>query len=236
MKYQTAYLMDCMDFMKLIPDKTFDLAIVDPPYGINNGGGQRGSTGKRPNGQITNAKVKNYPKYAGQDKTTPPQEYFDQLKRVSKNQIIFGANYMTTKINANSSCWIVWDKDNGANDFADCELAYTSFTTATRLFKFRWAGMRQGDEKHREYRIHPNQKPVALYKWILSTYAKPGDTILDTHLGSGSSRIAAHELGFNFTGIEKDPYYFAEQEKRYKNFCKQQNLFQLEDGQTFLYT
>ena len=204
MRRQIAYCMDCMDFMKLLPDKAFDLAIVDPPYGIGAGGAMGGDV---------LAKNKNYKVYSGADKASSEKVYFDELKRVSKNQIIFGANYMTTKINADSSCWLVWDKENGENNFADCELAYTSFKTAVRKFAFKWQGMLQGDMKHKEERIHPNQKPVKLYEWILSNYAKPGDRILDTHLGSGSSRIAAYNLGFDFTGVEKDEFYFLEQKK-----------------------
>ena len=176
------------------------------------------------------ARNKHYRVYAGADKASPEKAYFDELKRVSRNQIIFGANYMTTKINADSSCWIVWDKENGENNFADCELAYTSFKSAVRKFAFKWQGMLQGDMKHKEDRIHPNQKPVALYLWILKNYAKQGDKILDTHLGSGSSRIAAHEMGFDFVGCEKDSFYFMEQEKRFRQACSQQSLFEMDGG------
>lgn len=176
------------------------------------------------------AKNKIYKVYDEADKKSPEKEYFDELKRVSKNQIIFGANYMTTKINADSSCWIVWDKENGMNNFADCELAYTSFKTAVRKFSFKWQGMLQGDMKHKEERIHPNQKPVKLYEWILSNYTKPGDSILDTHLGSGSSRIAAFNLGFDFTGVEEDSFYFLEQEKRFKEYTAQGSLFSYDGG------
>ena len=179
---------------------------------------------------LANNQNKNYKVYSGADKASPEKVYFDELKRVSKNQIIFGANYMTTKINADSSCWLVWDKENGENNFADCELAYTSFKTAVRKFAFKWQGMLQGDMKHKEERIHPNQKPVKLYEWILSNYAKPGDKILDTHLGSGSSRIAAYNLGFDFTGVEKDEFYFLEQEKRFKEYTAQGSLFSFDGG------
>ena len=124
-----------------------------------------------------------------------------------------------------SSCWIVWDKDNGKNDFADCELAWTSFKSAVRKFKFRWQGMLQGDMANKEIRIHPTQKPVALYTWLLQNYAKPGDKILDTHLGSGSSRIAAYDLDFDFVGCEIDPDYFKAQEERFKAHTAQESLF-----------
>lgn len=135
--------------------------------------------------------------------------------RVSKNQIIFGANHFIERINKNSSCWIVWDKDNGNSDFADCELAWTSFKTAVRKVKFRWNGMLQGDMKNKQERIHPTEKPIRLYEWLLKNYAKQGDKILDTHLGSGSSRIAAYNLGFDFWGYEIDKEYFDAQEQRF---------------------
>ena len=151
----------------------------------------------------------------------PDKEYFDELMRVSKNQIIWGANHFISKIPYDSHCWIVWDKENGDNDFADCELAWTSFDTAVRRFRFRWAGMLQGDMANKEFRIHPTQKPVALYQWILSKYAKQGDKILDTHLGSGSSRIACYNGGYDFWGYEIDKEYFEKQEQRFENHTSQ---------------
>jgi site-specific DNA-methyltransferase (adenine-specific) len=152
------------------------------------------------------------------------------LCRVSRDQIIWGANHFISRIDdardANSPCWIVWDKDNGANDFADCELAWSSFPTAVRRFKYTWNGMLQQDMANKERRIHPTQKPVALYKWLLTNYAKEGDKILDTHLGSGSSRIAAYDLGFDFTGYELDKDYFNAQEQRFANHIAQPKLFE----------
>lgn len=168
--------------------------------------------------------------YSGADKASPDKAYFDELKRVSKNQIIFGANYMTTKINDNSSCWLEWDKENGENNFADCELAYTSFKTDVRKFAFKWQGMLQGDMKHKEECIHPNQKTVKLYEWILSNYPKSSDRILETHLGSGSSRIAAYEMGFDFVGTEIDKAFFSAQEKRFKEYTAQGSLFPFDGG------
>ena len=159
------------------------------------------------------------------DLNAPEQSYFDELFRISKNQIIWGANHFISRMPFDSSCWIVWDKDNGATDFADCELAWTSFDTAVRKFKFKWQGMLQQDMKNKESRIHPTQKPIALYKWLLTNYAKQGDKILDTHLGSGSSRIAAYDLGFDFTGFELDKEYFEAQEKRFQNHIAQGQLF-----------
>ena len=206
---------DCMEGMARYPDKYFDLAIVDPPYGINMDGGNIGGNNC--------GKTKDYTK-KDWDNKIPDKEYFNELKRISKNQIIWGANHFVENIyQSNSSCWIVWDKDNTGN-FADCELAYTSFKTAVRMFTFRWNGMFQQDMKNKEFRIHPTQKPIALYKWLLHNYAKQGDKILDTHLGSGSSRIAAYEMGFDFTAFELDTEYFEAQEKRYKAHIAQLKL------------
>jgi site-specific DNA-methyltransferase (adenine-specific) len=151
--------------------------------------------------------AKNYTKKSW-DCNAPGAEYFFELKRVSKNQIIWGANHFINSIKENNSpCWIVWDKCNTGN-FADCELAYTSFDTAVRKFEFRWNGMLQGDMKNKEARIHPTQKPVRLYTWILSNYAKEGDLILDTHVGSASSLIACHQLNFDAVGCELDEEYY----------------------------
>lgn len=211
--------MDCMEYMRTLPDKTFDLAVVDPPYGI-------GESGKNNKSRTKLAKAQDYKPFAGLDKSPPNKECFLELARVSKNQIIFGANHFADKLpHPASSCWIVWDKENGGNDFADCELAYTSFRTAVRIFRFRWQGMIQGNMKHKENRIHPTQKPVSLYAWIFNHYAKPGDKILDTHLGSGSSRIAAYDAGLDFVGCEIDKYYFKAQEERFAEYTAQCSLF-----------
>ena len=213
------YNMDCMEYMRTLPDKTFDLAVVDPPYGI-------GESGKNNKSRTKLAKAQDYKPFAGLDKSPPNKECFLELARVSKNQIIFGANHFADKLpHPASSCWIVWDKENGGNDFADCELAYTSFRTAVRIFRFRWQGMIQGNMKHKENRIHPTQKPVSLYAWIFNHYAKPGDKILDTHLGSGSSRIAAYDAGLDFVGCEIDKYYFKAQEERFAEYTAQCSLF-----------
>jgi len=211
---------DCMEYMKGCDDNSFELAIVDPPYGI-------GESGKTNSTRSALAVSKDYKSFAGDDLSAPDAGYFDQLKRVSKNQIIFGANHFidTFPFMCNSPCWIVWDKDNGANDFADCELAWTSFKTAVRRFKFTWHGMIQGDMKNKERRIHPTQKPVKLYDWLLKNYAKEGDRILDTHLGSGSSAIAAHYGGFWFVGCELDPDYFKAATERFDKETRQESLF-----------
>jgi len=207
-----------MEYMAGLPDKAFDLAIVDPPYGIGEDGEKNHSRGKL-------AKPKLYtPKQW--DREAPDKLYFDELIRVSQNQIIWGANHFISQVPINSSCWIVWDKQNGENDFADCELALTTYNSAVRMFTFRWAGMLQGDMKRKETRIHPTQKPVALYKWLLSRYAKPGDKILDTHGGSGSICIACHDLGFDLTWMELDADYYKDACKRYKEHTAQTVLFE----------
>ena len=215
--------MDCMEAMRKMPDNAFDLAIVDPVYGdVTQGGymthnhGQRVGTGK--------ANQKGYHNGLwNQGKTG--DEYFSELLRVSRNQIVWGGQYFTDDL-PESQCWIVWDKLHPEGiGFADCELAWTSFNQAARVFRFRWNGMLQQDMKNKEERIHPTQKPVALYKWLLQKYAEPGMKILDTHLGSGSSRIAAYDLGFDFVGYEIDKQYFDDQEKRFKEHINQLNLF-----------
>ena len=211
-----AYNMDCMEYMRTLPDKAFDLAVVDPPYGIHMDGGKLG-------GGVL-ARQSCYEKKKWDDRA-PDEEYFAELRRVSKNQIIFGANHFISKIPFDSHCWIVWDKENGENKFADAELAWTSFETAVRIFRFRWQGMLQGDQKNREKKIHPTQKPVALYRWIYKNYAKNGDKILDTHLGSGSSRIAAFDMGLDFVGCELDADYYKAQEERFAAHAAQMSLF-----------
>lgn len=207
-----------MELMARYPDGYFELAIVDPPYGIdvtNQSQGKGGGVAKKIEYKKTDW-----------DKIAPNQTYFKELKRVSKNQIIWGANHFIENIpNANSSCWVVWDKDNGSTDFADCELAYTSFNTAVRKIKWKWSGMLQQDMKNKEIRIHPTQKPVKLYEWLLMNYAKEGDKILDTHLGSGSIAIACHNLGFDLTACELDAEYYNAAIKRIENHKAQQRLF-----------
>jgi site-specific DNA-methyltransferase (adenine-specific) len=206
--------MDCLEGMKEFPDKYFELAMVDAPYGIGEDGESNHS--RRNKAKPTLYTPKNW------DKEVPNELYFTELRRVSKNQIIWGANHFGNQPPA--SCWIVWDKKNSA-DFADCELAWTSFDSAVRKFEYRWNGMLQENMKDKETRIHPTQKPVALYKWLLKNYAKEGDKILDTHLGSQSSRIAAFDLGFNFTGYELDKDYFEVGCKRFEQHKSQLKLF-----------
>ena len=207
---------DCMEYMATLPDKAFDLAIVDPPYGIGMMDSDNKSRGKL-------AIAKDYKKL--NDSKPPEINYFKELQRVSRHQVIWGANHFITKNPVDSSCWLVWDKVNGNNDFADCELAWTSFKTAVRRFKYMWNGMLQQDMKNKEFRIHPTQKPVALYDWILRNYAKPGQRILDTHLGSGSSAIAAHYFGCDFVGCEIDVDYFNAAKERFDRETRQVAMF-----------
>lgn len=212
------YNMDCMDGMKEFPDGYFDLAIVDPPYGI------RVDVKGRKKGRTRLAAAKDYEPFAGGDFTPPGEEYFQELFRVSKNQIIFGANHFISKIPYDSPCWIVWDKDNGGTNYADCELAWTSFKTAVRKYRYTWDGMRQENMRNKEYRIHPTQKPVALYEWILINFAAAGATILDTHVGSASSLIACHKTGHKFVGFELSKYYYDLSEKRYRQEAAQMQI------------
>jgi site-specific DNA-methyltransferase (adenine-specific) len=208
---------NCIDFMKDCADNYFDLAIVDPPYGIDINNQSQGKGGGV-------ARKIDYVK-KDWDKSPPDEKYFTELMRVSENQIIWGANHFISKMPFDSSCWVVWDKNNGGSDFADCELAYGSFNRAVRKYSFTWAGMLQGNMKDKEQRIHPTQKPVALYKWLLNNYAEQGQRILDTHLGSGSSAIAAHYFGCDFTGIEIDEDYFNAAQKRFAHETRQISMF-----------
>lgn len=151
--------------------------------------------------------------------------FFDEFLRISKHAIIWGANHFISKLPYDSPCWLVWNKENGTNDFADCELAWTNFPTSVRKFDFRWNGMLQGYMKNKETRIHPTQKPIALYSWILDTYANGGGKIFDPCVGSGSSRIACFAKGFDFYGCELDKEYYDLQEKRFKEYKQQLVLF-----------
>ena len=202
---------DCMEGMARYPDKYFDLAIVDPPYGINGGVDNRKAIETKSGNNLRRLSRKGGMEW---DRNTPNQTYFTELKRVSVNQIIWGGNYMIQNLK-NTRCFIVWDKMTYIPSMSQIELAWTSFETHSQLIKIN---SNQND------RIHISQKPVALYKWLLHNYAKQGDKILDTHLGSGSSRIAAYEMGFDFTAFELDAEYFEAQEKRYKAHIAQLKL------------
>jgi len=209
---------DCMEVMRHIKDDEFELSCVDPPYGIGESGKTNASRGKL-------AIAKDYKPFHGDDLKPADKEYFIELRRISRNQIIWGANHFMQNIGLGSSCWVVWDKQTGNSDFADCELAYTSFKTAVRKFTFQWSGMLQGDMKNKEHRIHPTQKPRKLYDWLLKNYAEKDHKILDTHLGSASSAIAAHYFGCDFVGIEIDEDYYIAACERYTAETAQEALF-----------
>jgi len=193
-----------MEAMKLMPDNYFELAIVDPPYGIGMDGKNNWSGSKH--------KIKDW------DSAAPSVEYFEELIRISKNQIVWGANHFISRIPFDSKCWLVWDKKNDGFSFADGEMAWTSFDTAVRFFRHH-----RGQQTDK--RIHPTQKPVKLYEWLLDNYAKEGDKILDTHLGSGSIAIACHNLGFALDAWEIDAEYYAAAVKRFEQHKQQLKLF-----------
>jgi len=192
---------DCMVGMARYPDKYFDLAIVDPPYGLNI--------------------AKEKPRISGRwnyipkqwDSSVPDESYFTELVRVSKNQIIWGGNYFALPP---SRCWVLWDKQQPVDNFADGEMAWTSFDAVLSIFRFSFCLNRD--------KIHPTPKPVALYKWLLTNYAKPGDKILDTHVGSASSLIACHDMGFDAVGFELDPDYYKASKQRLEDFMAQPRL------------
>lgn len=205
-----------MEYMRGCDNNSFDLAIVDCPYGIGEDGIKNHSRNNLT--KATKYTPKNW------DKQPPTKEYFQELMRISHNQIIWGANHFISRIPFDSPCWIVWDKNN-SGDFADCELAWASFNKAVRKFTFTWNGMLQGNMKRKEKRIHPTQKPKALYNWLLKNYAKKGQRIIDTHLGSGSSAISAHYFGCDFVGIEIDKDYFDAAQARFKKETAQQSMW-----------
>ena len=201
------YNEDCLEAMKRMEDDSYDLAIVDPPYGI----GAENHQGKKENGW-------NQWKKKDWDQSRPNKEYFEQLFRVSNNQVIWGGNYFVDCLIC-SMGWIVWNKGQRNFSLSDGELAFSSFSRALRIFDYPRA------KCLKEKRIHPTQKPVALYTWILSNYAKPGDKILDTHLGSGSIAIACHNLGFHLDGYELDVEYYNAAKKRLEEHQRQLRLF-----------
>jgi site-specific DNA-methyltransferase (adenine-specific) len=197
--------------MKAFPDKHFDLAVVDPPYGIDNKKSISGyKSGCRMNSLMAGKKWD----------IRPNQEYFSELFRVSKNQIVWGGNYFTDFIKP-SRCWFIWNKDKHSFKHSDFEMAWTSFDFVCEIIKIQHHGFLVSDKET----IHPTQKPVKLYKHVLQNYAKPGDLILDTHMGSQSSRIAAYDMGFDYVGFELDEDYFQQGNKRFENFISQQKLF-----------
>lgn len=222
----TLHLGDCMDILKSMPNKAFNLAIVDPPY--FSGLERRQFYGKR----VSDNGVKRVYQQSAKWEV-PGEEYFKELERVARYYIVWGCNYFDYHF---ASGRIVWDKCNGSSSFSDCEIAATNLFASVRLFPFMWNGMcqgksmaegriMQGNKRLNEKRIHPTQKPVALYAWLLKQYAKEGWRILDTHLGSGSIAIACDELGFSLLGIELDPHYYEAAVRRLKNHQRALKLF-----------
>lgn len=244
-----AYNCDCLEYMKSLPDNYFDLAIADPPYGIGaSKPSKKAERARQADGSVLQVPVTDFTK-KDWDNTIPSQEFFDELRRVSRNQIIWGSNYFGLQ-----GGMIVWDKINGNSDQYDCEIAYQSFNKRTDLVHYMWNGMfqgkycgrdirqavvQQGNKALNEKRIHPTQKPVILYEWLLNNYAKKGDRIFDPMIGSGSSRIAAYKMGFDFVGCEVDKEYYEKSIERFNREClgltklsngkivKQLNLFEL---------
>lgn len=210
---------DCRIGMAEYEDNHFDLAIVDIPYGLKIG--RNGKIGG--NGKIT--EVREY-KHVRWDDKTPDTDYFLELFRVSKNQIIWGGNYITDKMKITNG-WILWDKkckNDWDDNFSDGEMAWTSFDIPLKIFRHLWMGALRKIEFDEDTRIHPTQKPIALYKWLLTKYAKEDDLILDTHVGSASSLIACEDMGFNYVGFEIDKDYYDAAQKRLKQFRSQLKL------------
>ena len=203
------YNIDCIEGMKEFPDRYFDIAIVDPPYGINisnNIGRRKGD------------KKSSYKKIEWDNKP-PDKKYFDELIRISKNQIIWGANHFIENIKINSSCWLIWDKKFSEDvSFASFEMAYTSFDSVCKKVEL---------SSHQVKRIHPTQKPIKLYEWILNKYGKQGDKIIDTHAGSASSLIACHKMGFDYIGFEIDKEYYEKALQRLNEEKKQLTIFDI---------
>lgn len=226
------YNMDCMEGMKEFPDRYFDLAIVDPPY--FSGPEKRQFYGRR----ISKIGVHRTYNPSLNHWSVPDKAYFDELFRVSKNQIIWGINYFNYPVGSGR---IVWNKCNGDSSYSDCEIAFCSMHDSVRMFTFMWNGMmqgksinegwiQQGDKSKNEARIHPTQKPVALYEWILQKYSKPGDIILDTHVGSASSLIACHRTQHKFVGFEIEKEYYDKAKARLEAEQAQMTIYDFLGG------
>lgn len=216
------YNEDCMVGMARYPDKHFDLAIVDPPYfkGVANEGFYGAKVSKCGVSRLRS-------KSTHWDDNIPSENYYKELVRVSKEQIIWGINYYDFKAPPGR---IVWDKENDSSTFSNCEIASNSLITSVKIYRYMWNGMLQGDMKNKEFRIHPTQKPVALYHWLLNNYAKEGDKILDTHVGSASSLIACHDMGFRAVGFEIDENYYKQSKERLEIVQRQVRFEDLLEG------
>ena len=205
---------DCLDILPTLADKSVDLVLTDPPYGIGIGSVVGGNN-------LTTAT--DYGTHNNWDNAIPPKQVFDEMIRCSKNQIVFGGNYFIEYL-TNSPCWLVWDKDNTGN-FADCELAWTSFKTAVRIFKHRWNGMLQENMKEKDKRYHPTQKPISLFEWCLSNYSEQGNLILDPFAGSGTTAIACIRLNRKYILIEKEEKYCEIAARRIETELDQTDIF-----------
>jgi site-specific DNA-methyltransferase (adenine-specific) len=204
---------DSLEALKSYADNHFDIAIVDPPYGIQRDGQPETFT-KNPKHKRKHHESKEW------DSSIPTKEYFTELERVSKNQIIWGANYFVEHLTKGTMGWVVWDKGQHGLSMSDCELAYSSFNRATRVFTFN-----RGLIAQKGGSIHPTQKPVELYRYLIDGYTEENDLILDTHLGSGSIAIACHQMKRNLIGYEIDKEYYEAACKRFKEQTAQQQLF-----------
>ena len=217
---------DNMDLMARYEDNHFDLAIVDPPYGIGFDGGQKTIVGKSEKSKTFNKEIILYKK-GGWDNNRPKLEYFAELQRISKNQIVWGGNYFADLLPPKKG-WIYWDKkitNKNNKNYSDGELAWSSFGCILRKYTYDWIGFGYLNNPQKQKKIHPTEKPIQLYEWLLHNYAKEGDKILDTHLGSGSIAIACHNLGFDLTACELDKDYFDAAIKRLKEHQSQMRMF-----------
>lgn len=226
---------DCMDYLPQFPDKYFDIAVVDPEYGRKEHGGKdRSKYVKQKNGSKLFVPGGNYEK-RDWDNESAGKKYFDELIRVSKYQIIWGVNYFDYPLVGGR---IIWDKCNDGSDQSDAEIAYCSLNNRVDMFRYMWRGMfqgksikegsiQQGNKKLNEKRIHPTQKPVNLYRWIVQKYIEKGWKVLDTHVGSASSLIAYEESDIDYIGFEIDPYYYGLASKRLSDYRSQITLFDL---------
>ena len=227
MELNRLYHMDCMEGMKRFPDGYFELAVVDPPYGIDLKWNQLGKIGIRKDGSVrSNLDIDRISCVEYENKSwdkRPEPEYFEELSRVSKKQIIFGGNHFPLPPTGG---WIVWNKKQTMPSLSKCELAWTSFLGHVEYFCHQWSGFLKGPESGKTKRIHPTQKPIGLYAWILEKFAKPGDKILYTHVGSSSSLIACHDAGHEYVGFELDADYHAAATKRIEEHKAQMSIME----------
>lgn len=212
---------DCLDILKQLPDRCIDLVLTDPPYGI---GYDKLASSKSGTYQGNGVAMRGTYRNTNWDNKTPDKEVFDEIIRVSKNAIIFGGNYVANMLE-NTRCWLVWDKQTGSNNWADCELAWTSFDKPVKKYEYLWNGMLQENMKEKEIRIHPTQKPVGLFMKILQDYSNENDLVLDCFSGSGTTAVACHNLKRRFICIERDREYAKASQERLEQEQKQQMLF-----------